>query len=188
MRYIVIAGVGLSVISLIADPLWFINYPKMLLGYQDEGNVSSCSECSSIPVWTSRWLYDGALKQAAFIAVILLIVLVILFWFTRKSLLSSPELLITSALLITLLATPYLYNYDFIFLLVPFAVLVNMQGIAPKIVVVLGYLIPSFAIILYSRDGNITLNMATILITFVLYLRVRTQVDVPAFEPYNVNN
>ena len=188
MRSIVIAGVGLSVISLIADPLWFINYPKMLLGYQDEGNVSSCSECSSIPVWTSRWLYDGALKQAAFIAVILLIVLVILFWFTRKSLLSSPELLITSALLITLLASPYLYNYDFILLLVPFAVLVNMQGIAPKIVVVLGYLIPSFAIILYSRDGNITLNMATILITFVLYLRVRTQVDVPAFEPYNVNN
>jgi hypothetical protein len=188
MRSIVIAGIGLAIISLIADPLWFINYPKMLLGYQDEGNVSSCSECSSVPMWISRWLFNSSLKQAALIAIALLVALVILFWLTRKSLLKSPELLVTSALLITLLASPYLYNYDFILLLVPFAVLVSMKGIAPKIIVVLSYLIPSFAIILYSRDGNITLNAATILIAFVVYFHARTQVDVHAPAPYNVNN
>jgi len=188
IRSIVAAGVGLSVISLIADPLWFVNYPRMLLGYQDEGNVSSCSECSSVPVWISRWSFDGSLKQAAVIAIVLFILLVVLFWFIRKPLMKSPELLITSALLITLIVSPYLYNYDFILLLVPFAVLVNTRGIVPKIAAVLSYLIPSIVIILYSREGNIALNAATVFIAFVLYLYARQQVDVPASETYNVNN
>ena len=138
--------------------------------------------------WVSRWMFESSLKQAAVIAIALLIVLVILFWLIRKSLLKSPELLVTSALLITLLVSPYLYNYDFILLLVPFAVLVNMRGIVPKIIVVLSYMIPSFAIILYSREGNISLNAITILVAFVLYIYARLQVDVPASEPYNVNN
>ena len=157
----------------------------MLLGYQDEGNVSSCSECSSVPVWMSRWLFDGSLKQATVIAMILLIVLAVLLWMIRKSLGRSPELLITSTLLTTLLVSPYLYNYDFILLLVPFAVLLNMQSITSKIFVALSYLIPTFAIIMYGRNGNITLNTVTIIITFVLYLCIRSQVDVPASASYN---
>jgi len=188
MRSIIFAGAGLSLISLITDPLWFVNYPRMILGYQDEGNVSSCSECSSVPVWLSRWLFDGTLKQAAIIAIVLFIILVVLFWLIRSSLLRSPEILITSALLITLLVSPYLYNYDFILLLVPFAALVSTQGVLSRITAILGYLIPSFAIVLYARNGNITLNAATIFITFVLYLYARSQVDDPVSETYNVNN
>jgi len=188
MRSILGTGVVIGIVSLIADPLWFINYPKMLLGYQDEGNVSSCSECSSVPVWLSRWLFDGSLKQAAVIAMVLLIVLAVLFWIIHKSLIKSPELLITSTLLTTLLVSPYLYNYDFILLLVPFVILVNSTGITPKLVAVLSYLIPSFAITMYGRNGNITLNAVTIIITFVLYLRIRSQVDVPVSASYNGNN
>ena len=185
MRSIVVTGAVMGIVSLIADPLWFINYPKMLLGYQDEGNVSSCSECSSVPVWLSRWLFDGSLKQAAIIAIVLFILLMVLFWTIRKSLIRSPELLLTSALLATLLISPYLYNYDFILLLVPFAILVNSTGVTPKLVAVFSYLIPSFAIIMYGRNGNISLNAVTIIITFVLYLRIRSQVDVPASASYN---
>ena len=133
----------------------------------------------------SRWLFDGSLKQATVIAMILLIVLAVLLWMIRKSLGRSPELLITSTLLTTLLVSPYLYNYDFILLLVPFAVLVNMQSITSKIFVALSYLIPTFAIIMYGRNGNITLNTVTIIITFVLYLHIRSQVDVPASASYN---
>ena len=185
MRSIFVTGTVMGIVSLIADPLWFINYPKMLLGYQDEGNVSSCSECSSVPIWLSRWLFDGSLKQAAVIALVLLIVLVVLFWMIRKSLVRLPELLITSTLLTTLLVSPYLYNYDFILLLVPFAILVNSTGVAPKIGAILSYLVPSFAIIMYGRNGNITLNAVTIIITFVLFLSIRSQVDVPVSASYN---
>jgi hypothetical protein len=187
-RSIVISGIILSIASLIADPLWFINYPKMLLNYQGEGNVTTCSECASVPVWISRWLFGGSLGQAAVIAVIILIALTILFFVIRKSLFKSPELLVTSALLITLLVSPYLYNYDFILLLVPFAVLINAQGVYPRIVVVLCYFIPTIAIILYARNGNISLNAVTVIIAAFLFLRVRSQVDFPAPASYNGNN
>jgi hypothetical protein len=187
-RSIVISGIILSIASLIADPLWFINYPKMLLNYQGEGNVTTCSECASVPVWISRWVFGGSLGQAAVIAVIILIALTILFFVIRKSLFKSPEHLVTSALLITLLVSPYLYNYDFILLLVPFAVLINAQGVYPRIVVVLCYFIPTIAIILYARNGNISLNAVTVIIAAFLFLRVRSQVDFPAPASYNGNN
>jgi hypothetical protein len=187
MRSIVISGIILSIASLIADPLWFINYPKMLLNYQGEGNVTSCSECASVPVWISRWLFGGSLGQAAVIAVILLIVFTILFFVIRKSLFRSPELLVTSALLITLLVSPYLYNYDFILLLVPFAVLIQSRGVFPKILAVLWYLIPTIAIVLYARAGNISLNTVTVIIAAFLFLRAKSQVDFPAPASYNGN-
>lgn len=188
MRSILMAGVFLSIVSMIADPLWFINYPRMLLNYQGEGNVTSCSECASVPVWASRWLFDGSLEQAAVVAVILLIVFAFLLWFTRKSLLRSSELLVTSALMVTLLVSPYLYNYDFILLLVPFAVILSSSGMTEKIVLLLCYLVPSFAIVLHGRQGNIALNAATIVIAFILFLRARSQVDVPASGSYNTSN
>jgi hypothetical protein len=188
MRSIVISGIILSIASLIADPLWFINYPKMLLNYQGEGNVTTCSECASVPVWISRWLFGGSLGQAAVIAVILLIVFTILFFVIRKSLFRSPELLVTSALLITLLVSPYLYNYDFILLLVPFAVLIQSRGVFPKILAVLCYLIPTIAIVLYARAGNISLNTVTVIIAAFLFLRAKSQVDFPAPASYNGNN
>jgi hypothetical protein len=187
-RSIVAAGIALSAISLIADPLWFVNYPKMLSNYQGEGNVTTCSECASAPVWASRWLFEGSLRQASMIALVLLVALAMLFWLIRKPLMRSPEVLVASALLVTLLVSPYLYNYDFILLLVPFAVL-GAFGNIHKIVVALCHLIPSLAIVVHGRDGNITLNMVTILLTFGLYLRAkRIGIDVPASASYNANN
>lgn len=188
MRSIIIMGVVISILSLIADPLWFVNYPKMLLNYQGEGNVTACSECASIPVWTSRWLFDGSLAKAALIAIILLTALMIMLWSIRKSILKSPEYLITSALLITLLVSPYLYNYDFILLLVPFAVILNSSTVLEKVFVLLSYLVPSLAIIQFGREGNIALNAATLVIAFILFLSARSQVDVPASRSYNTSN
>jgi len=188
IRSVLISGVVLSAVSLIADPLWFINYPKMLLNYQGEGNVTSCSECTSVPVWLSRWLFDGSLGRATVIAINLLIVLTVLLWLIRRSLLGSPELLVTLALLTTMLVSPYLYNYDFILLLVPFAVLAEPPGITARVFVLSCYLAPSLAIILYMRDGNIALNAVTVVITFLLFLRVRRRIDFPASASYNTGN
>ena len=172
-RSIVIAGVILFIVGFIADPAWIISYPKMLLSYQNEGNVTACSECASLPVWLSRWFFDGSLAMAARIAVALLIILVAIFFSIRRALLKSSTILLTSALLITLLVSPYLYNYDFILLLVPFAMLVNVTSNAlQKIVVFVCYLVPTFALLLFGRAGNISLIIVTIVITVLLYLHM----------------
>src|ERR1700752_2084011 len=179
LRSILVAGVFLFIVGFVADPAWPIAYPKMLLNYQGEGNVSSCSECASLPVWLSRCLFDGSLVKAIIIAVVLLAILIILFSVVRNELLKSPAFFLTSALLTTLLVSPYLYNYDFLLLLVPFAVLIDTKSnLVQRIVLVLCYLVPTLAIIFYGRAGNISLLLVTILITILLYSK--SEVDVPA--------
>ena len=174
LRSILVAGVFLFIAGFIADSAWPVNYPKMLLNYQNEGNVTACSECASLPVWLSRWFFDGSLTKAAVIAVVLLIALVLLFSLSRNMLLESPALLLTSALVITLLVSPYLYNYDFILLLVPFAVLINSNVDIPgRIVVIACYLVPTFVIAIWGRPGNISLIIVTILLAWLLYLSAK---------------
>lgn len=167
MRPLVIAGLILILSGFIADPSWMTSYPKMLLGYQGEGNVSTCSECASLPVWMSRWFFDGSLSKAMWIAVALLVLFGIVFYFMR-TLLKSHELLLSAALLVTLLISPYLYNYDFILLLIPFAVLINQGNLVQRIIVLLCYLVPTFALIQYGRAGNISLLIVSFLILTLL--------------------
>jgi hypothetical protein len=182
LRCILMAGVLLFIIGFIADPAWPVNYPNMLLNYQNEGNVTACSECASLPVWLSRWLFDGSLTKAAVIAGGLLVVFILLFSSIRVALLKSPALLLTSALVVTLLVSPYLYNYDFTLLLVPFAVLINSnRDFLYHIVVIICYLVPTFAIAFLGRSGNISLIIVTILTAFLLYFRLKeSSIDVPA--------
>jgi len=181
MRYLLIAGVILFAAGFLADPNWIVSYPKMLLTYQVEGNVASCSECASLPVFLSRWFFDGSLAKAVMIAVVLLIILAGIFFMKPKTLLSSHELLLTSSLLITLLVSPYLYNYDFLLLLVPIAVLAGKGNNAHKVVAIACYLVPTVAILALGRHGNISLLIATILLAFLLYQRAgKLEIDVPA--------
>jgi len=172
LRSVLGAGVFLFLVGFIADPAWPISYPKMLLSYQNEGNVSACSECASLPVWSSRWLSDGSLTSAIWIALVLLILFGSLFYSIRSSV-RSHELLLGAATLVTLLASPYLYNYDYLLLLVPFTALLNRGNLLQKIIVVICYLIPTFLIIIYGRAGNISLLLVTVVMTSLLYLRIR---------------
>ncbi len=162
-----VAGL-LFLTGFIADPRWIVSYPAMLLNYQNEGNVSACSECASLPVWLSRWFLDGSLTSAAWIAVVLLILLVLLFYALRASL-KSPELLLCAALLVTLVVSPYLYNYDYLLLLVPFAILFRSGPWTVSVVILLCYLVPTFAILVYGRNGNLSLAAAALAMLILLY-------------------
>ena len=169
------AAVLLFLAGFIADPVWIVSYPRMLLSYQNEGNVSGCSECASLPVFLSRWFFDGSLTNAVWITVIILLVLLILFYLIR-SLLQSHELVLSAAFLITLLVSPYLYNYDFLLLLVPFAVLVPQSTMVEKIILLACYLLPTFALLLYGREGNISLIIVSAVMLALLYARAKNPV------------
>jgi len=194
LRSLLVTGVVISIISFIADPKWYIRYPNMLLGitsvnYGAESDATLCVKCASLPVWVSRWFLDGSLTTAAIVALAVLIALGLVFFLVRSSLLKQPELFLNTALVITLLVSPYLFNYDFIVLLIPFAVLLNGKNrLVEKIIVILCYLVPTIAILLYDRAGNISLLIVTIILTVLIFLRAKSQVDVPALASYNTNN
>jgi hypothetical protein len=178
----------LFIIGFLADPAWIISYPKMLLSYQNEGNVAGCSECTSLPVWLSRWLLDGSLSNAGWIALALLVLFAILLYFLRSSF-QSHELLLSAALLVTLLVSPYLYNYDFLLLLVPFATLMRKSSFFPGIIILLCYLVPTFALIVYGRDGNISLLLVSFVMLILLFILLKkTVIDVQAHAAYNIEN
>jgi hypothetical protein len=180
MRPLIAMGVILFAIGFIADPLWIVSYPKMLLNYQSEGNVSACSECVSLPIGLSRWFLDGSLSTATWIALGLLFLLALVFYFIR-SFMKSHESLLSASLMLTLLVSPYLYNYDFLLLLVPFAILISKSNLVQRITVFLCYLVPTFALLLFGRDGNITLILVTLVMLILLYAQSKNPViDFPA--------
>lgn len=185
MRPLSAAVAVLFLVGFLADPSWIISYPRMLLNYQSEGNVSNCSECASLPVSLSRWFFDGSLTHALWIAIVLLIAFGLLLYFLR-SFLKAHEFLLSAALLITLLASPYLYNYDFLLLLVPFAELARRGTPAEKIIVFICYLVPTYALLFYGREGNLSLLIASFVLLILLCTRARNPViDFSGRPAYN---
>ena len=170
IRPLVVAAAVLFLVGFLADPSWIISYPRMLLNYQSEGNVSNCSECASLPVTLSRWFLDGSLTNAVWIAVVLLIAFGVMLYFLR-TFLKVPEFLLNAALLITLLASPYLYNYDFLLLLVPFAELARRGTLVEKIIVFVCYLVPTYALLFYGREGNLSLMIVSLVLLILLCAR-----------------
>lgn len=170
LRPLGMVAVVLFLTGFIADPAWIVSYPGMLLNYQKEGNVSNCSECASLPVFLSRWFFDGSLTSAAWITLGLLLTFVVILYFNR-ALLESQPLLMSAVLLITLLVSPYLYNYDFLLLLIPLAVLVPLGNVVEKTILLLCYLFPTLALLLYGRDGNISLILVSMVMLILVYRR-----------------
>lgn len=194
LRSILFTGVFLFVTGFIADPAWHIRYPNMLLGittinYGSASDASLCVRCTSLPVALSSRFFDGSLLTSAIIALAALSVFSILLFRVRSALLKQPELFLNAALIVTLLISPYLFNYDFIVLLIPFAVLFSANSsLIQKLIVSICYLVPTFAIAVYDRAGNSTLLIAAIMLGLLIFLRAKSQVDVPALTAYNTNH
>ena len=179
LKYIAIVLCGLIVSGFIADPNWISGYIRMLLGYQNEGNVTSCSECISLPMVISRWLFDGSLQTAVMVSAVLLLLLAVFYYLRRDFLLRSPAIFITAAVIAVLLASPYFYNYDFILLLIPFAVLFDQwKSWMMRLFLGLCHLAPLIAIGFYGRDGNISLIVVTAILAFLFYSKTKG-IDVP---------
>lgn len=174
LRLTVLSSISLFAAGFIADPNWIVNYPAMLLTYGSEGNVSACSECVSLPVYLSRALFDGSLARAAALAAILLLICLALFFIRRRTLAHSHETLFAATTLGALLVSPYLYNYDFTLLLIPFAILVRENNLPQRIFVAFCYALPTIAILAFGRSGGGALIVAALCVALVL-LRDETE-------------
>jgi len=166
----------LCAIGLIADPLWMIDYPLSFLTYQTGADIASCAACDSLPSWLAGHLIpNSTLSQMTLIAVVLFVVLILLFGLIRSRLLKSPDYLLNVSILIVLLANPHLYNYDFILLLIPFALLAEVsRSWLERIGLIVLYLLPFFAIVIFGRMiGDPTLLFVTLLLALLIFIHAR---------------
>jgi len=172
-QYALAIGLFLFVVSFIADSAWPINYIKSLTKYQAAGHIVTCSECASLPVYLSR-VFNGpaaALNSAVIFGAITLSVCVIIAYLYRRQLAESSSQLINAAILMTLISSPYLYNYDFILLLVPFAFFLSLRlNPYQQILLFIFYLIPFVALFSLGRDGNINLIFISLFFLALLFM------------------
>ncbi len=166
----------LSIIGLIADPLWLIDYPLSFLTYQTGADIASCAACDSLPSWLAIHLIPNpTLSQMTLVGAVLFVVLVLIFGSIRSRLLKSPDYLLNVSILIVLLANPHLYNYDFILLLIPFALLAEVsRSWLERIGLMILYLFPFFAIVIFGRMiGDPTLLFVTSLLALLIFIHAR---------------
>ena len=176
----------LCVFGLIADPLWLIDYPLSFVTYQTGADIAGCVACDSLPSWlATHFIYNPTLSQMTWIGAGLFIVLVLLFGSIGSRLLKSPDYLLNVSILIVLLANPHLYNYDFIILLIPFALLAEeSRSWFERIFLVILYLFPFIAIAIIGRIADPSLLLVTLMLALLVFIHARKlpQLDVSASE------
>lgn len=154
---------ALFLVGFAASPAWPIEYIRSLTGFE---GVSQCHQCTNLSMVLANAAGDS-FRAALMIAIILLALSVL--WLVRawKILAARPSLLVSAAVLITLLISPYLQNYDYVLLLVPFVVLASEARGRDWAWLGLGYVIPLIGLGLYGAAGNDSL-VASALISFIL--------------------
>ncbi|MFZ1040910.1 MAG: glycosyltransferase family 87 protein [Anaerolineales bacterium] len=173
----IFSGVAfLCIIGLLADPLWMIDYPLSFSAYQAGADIASCAACDSLPSWLATHLIpNSTLSQMTLIGAALFVILIFLFYLIRSRLLKSADYLLNVSILIVLLANPHLYNYDFILLLIPFALLAEgSTSWFERIGLTLLYLFPFFAIVKFGRSiGDPSLVGVTLILTLLVFIHAR---------------
>lgn len=174
IRAILVTAVFLFALGFLADPAWPINYLHSLLGFREIPGVSSCGLCASLPVGlvallTGKTDIAPALPLGAALFVILFAALILF----RREIFRKPESLVSASILITLLADPYLLNYDFALLLVPLFILVSSARRADWPWLILAWLLPPFFLGVFGRSGSLYLPLAALLLLSLQIVRAK---------------
>jgi hypothetical protein len=176
---LLITGAALFTLGFLASPAWPIEYVRSLTSFP---GTTECRQCASLSVAFADAL-GGGFASALIAAAVLLVLLVA--WLAKRwaQLAHKPIWLIGVGALMTLLVSPYLQNYDFVLLLVPFLVLgAEAHGIGWAWLA-LAYVLPFAALSLYGTAGNMSLVVSALILSVLmarLFSRTGERVPAPA--------
>ncbi len=176
----VIVGIFLFGIGFLASPLWPLDYFHSLAGFKD---VSQCHQCNNVAMKMAALFGEGFNLAVGFAVVLLALLIGWLIW-QRHAWLLQPYLLTASTVTITLLASPYLQNYDYILLLVPIFVMASNARHFEWAFVAGAYVLPLLGLAIFGLAGEVSLILSA-LIVFVLLAGKVYQLDVSQRAAYN---
>jgi hypothetical protein len=186
-----VAGAGglLFAGGFVVQPGWPLHYLDSLTAFRSVPGVSSCDLCASFPVWLVRLTTEApGLAAAVPIATLLLAALLAVWLRWRPGFLRSPRRVISTTILFTLLASPYLLNYDFVLLLIPLVLLAGgVSGKLATAALAITYLLPWPALGLLGRAGNVVFSFGALLLLMTAYGATR-ELDAPGAWHYNDGN
>ncbi len=184
--YTFISGILLSALGFLADPAWPLNYFHSLLAFGQVHGVPTCDQCTSLPVVIARLVnVQTGFALAPILGLGIFIGLMLWWGLTRRSVVQYPIPLLTLSVLMALLINPYLLNYDFVLLLLPFSILIKHDRTRPEILyLALAYMLPVIAIGIFGRPGNIAFLVSTFMLLAMFHRQTR-QLDVQHRAAYN---
>ncbi|MFH1183545.1 MAG: glycosyltransferase family 87 protein [Chloroflexota bacterium] len=174
------AGVILFGLGFLASPNWPVNYVRSLTAFGSLGGVSQCTQCVSLSTALVR-LAGGGLQEAVGIAAViagLCCAWLVLRW---RQVASTPGGLAAVCILIIMLVSPYLQNYDYLLLLVPFIELaLGTRSALEWIGVALAYALPFVGLGLLGTAGNGSLILSACILSALVARSVTPRVVITA--------
>jgi len=182
----IVAGIALFSIGFFADAAWPVNYIHSLLAFRQNSGVSSCGLCASLPIAIISLVSgEASLALAPFIGLIIFLIVFIWWGITRREIIKYPAWFMAIVIIVTLLVSPYLLNYDFVLLMLPLFFLAGQDNkITDWFFIIAAYIIPILSIGFLGRHGNFGFSLSAILLLAILYHRSR-QLDVSSHAAYN---
>jgi hypothetical protein len=184
--YTLVIAVVLSALGFLADPAWPLNYFHSLVSFGQIPGVSSCTLCASLPAAIVRLVnWRAGFSLAPILALVIFMAVSIWWSLTRPAVVYFPVPLLTLSVFMALLASPYLLNYDFVLLLLPFFVLIKQPRTRLEyLYLALAYLLPVITFIFLGSPGNGAFFLSTFMLLAMLHRDAR-QLDVSQAPAYN---
>lgn len=172
LKAILLTAVLFFAFGFLADPLWPVNYIHSLLGFRDIPGVSSCGLCASLPVALVALFCGQTVIASAFpLGIALFVILFAALIVFCREIFRRPESLVSAVILVTLLADPYLLNYDFALLLVPLFLLSPSARRADWFWLALAWLLPLILLGSLGRAGSLYLPLAALSLLLLQIVR-----------------
>jgi hypothetical protein len=159
---VILAGALLLGLGFLTSPRWPVDYLHSLIGFRNFGGVSRCEQCVSLSIALAR-LGGGGLNQAAWISAVIAILLGAWLFRRWRHLTSPANGLVVPGILLTLLVSPYLLNYDYLLLVAAFILLARDARRANWIGLALAFALPLVSLALLGTKGNNSLILSTLL-------------------------
>jgi hypothetical protein len=168
-----VAGGALFAAGFLATRAWPLAYYHSLIGFQ--GDISRCMQCNNAAMDLASGLGAGFDQLLWFAGALLILISTWLVWQWR-GLTSRPGWLVSAAVLATLFASPYLLNYDYVLLLLPFLLAAETESALEWTALAIAYLLPlvSLAAGLGTR-ANAVYVLALIVLIAMQTLRLRAK-------------
>jgi hypothetical protein len=167
-------GLVLAALGFLADPAWPLAYVRSLVSYTTIPGVANRDLTASFSALLVKMaLGYGSAFWATCLSVALVAVMLALFW--RFRVFANIETLVVGCALMTLLGDPYMFNYDYVLMLLPLAYLVRQaKSLGARLLIGVAYFLPWLSLSSLQRDANIFYAVAAILLTGILLQKTRT--------------
>jgi hypothetical protein len=165
----------LAALGFLADPSWPLTYPQALLAYSNISGVASLAISAGFSAMLIKLITgQGSAIWSTWLSLTIAIILLVVYW--RFKVFHQLEMLIPSCVLLTLLADPYLLNYDYVLLLLPLVFLLKkIKSTSGRIILVVLYCVPWLSLLI-ERTADIFYALSALVMLFLLlqYTRQKT--------------